>query len=158
MRGSSWLDQIGRLFLAIDYRVWGIIMLAALLLFCVWRRLRYKSWPAQSDCFHLLLGLVGCIGGVTIPIVFLVTKPPAIEMLSGPHLVLIGLAVPVVIFGTAIPRLNSLLFLSQAPSPPPTKDEAKVDLTLANDPRNPETSISPTTNKCSRVPLNTQNS
>jgi hypothetical protein len=113
---------MGRAFLStFDYQVWGITILVVIVGFCLWRRLRYKSWPAQSDCFHLLLSLIGCIGGITIPVVFLITKPPAIDLLSGPHFVLIGLAVPIIIFGAAIPRLKALFFPSEAPSPTTVK-------------------------------------
>ena len=120
---SGRLDSLGRWFLAtIDYQIWGLVILVALLLFCLWRGLRYKSWPARNDYFHLLLSLVGCIGGVTIPVVFLITKPPAIDMLSGPLLVIIGLGIPILIFGEALPRLKSLFFPSEAPRPVAEKE------------------------------------
>ena len=113
---------MGRCFLAtVDYQWWGLTILVVLVGFCIWRRWRYKSWPAQADCFHLLLSLVGCIGGVTIPVVFLITKPPAVDLLTGSHFVLIGLAVPVLIFGAALPRLKALFSPSEAPSPPAKK-------------------------------------
>ena len=112
------LDTTGRWFLAtFDYRVWGIIFFGTLVLFSLWRRFRYKSWPVRDDYLHLLYGLAGCIGGVTIPIVFLLTKPPAIDMLSGPLFIFVGLGVPILIFGEAIPRLKALFFPREAPRP-----------------------------------------
>jgi hypothetical protein len=122
-QSGSHLDRIGRLILAtFDYQAWGGTILVVLVCFCVWRKWRYKSWPAQADCFHVLLSLLGCIGGITIPVVFLMTKPPATDMLAGPHFVLIGLAVPILIFGAALPRLKALFFPSEAPRPVAKKE------------------------------------
>ena len=112
------LDSMGRWFLVtFDYRVWGIAFFCALVLFSLWRRFRYKGWPVRDDYVHMLFSLAGCIGGVTIPIVFLLTKPPAIDMLSGPLFLLVGLGVPILIFGEAIPRLKALFFPPEAPRP-----------------------------------------
>lgn len=112
------LDSAGRWFLAtFDYRVWGIVFFCAFVLFSLWRRCRYKSWPVRDDYVHLLFSLAGSVGGITIPIVFLLTKPPAIDMLSGPLFLLVGLGVPILIFGEAIPRLKALFFPPEAPRP-----------------------------------------
>jgi hypothetical protein len=113
------LDSIGRWILGVfDYRVLGLIILVATILFCVWRRLRYKIWPSRDDCFQVAMSLIGSIGGITAALVFLFTKPPAIEMLSTPMLLFLGLIVPIVIFGNAFPRLKALYFPAQAPKPP----------------------------------------
>ena len=113
------LDAYGRWFLAtFDYRVWGFIFLLVFLLFSLWRRFHYKSWPTRDDFLHLLFSLIGCIGGITAAIVFLVTKPPAVDMLSGPLFLLLGIGVPVLIFGEAIPRLKALFLPPEAPKPP----------------------------------------
>ncbi len=95
----------------------------------------------------MLLSLLGCIGGITIPVVFLITKPPAVELLSGPLLVLVGLAVPILVFGTALPRLNSLLFPAEAPNPLLSKDTTKIELAVASDSRGSATDTSSATNK-----------
>ena len=95
----------------------------------------------------MLLSLLGCIGGITIPVVFLITKPPAIELLSGPLLVLIGLAVPILVFGTALPRLNSMLFPAEAPNPLSSKDTTEVQPALASDSQRPAISTPSITNK-----------
>jgi len=58
------------------------------------------------------------IGGFTVMVVFLLTKPPAIDMLSTQTLALLGLLVPIVIFAKAYPQLKTLLFPPQAPKPP----------------------------------------
>jgi len=113
------LDSIGRWILEVfDYRILGLIVLLAIILFCFWRRLRYKIWPSRDDCFQVAMSLIGSIGGITAALVFLFTKPPAIEKLSTPMLLFLGLIVPIVIFGNAFPRLKALYFPAQAPTPP----------------------------------------
>ncbi len=97
--------------------MYGLIALASVGAFCVWRRLRYHSWPTHLECISLALILPAMIGGLTVPVVFLLTKPPATDMLSTQALVLLGLLVPIVIFGNVYPRLRALLFPPQAPKP-----------------------------------------
>jgi len=116
---GGYLDSAGRWFLAaFDYRLWSLLIILTFVFFTLWRRWRYESWPTRDDYLHLLFSLAGCIGGITIPVVFLLTKPPAIDMLSGPLFLLLGLGVPILIFGEAIPRLKALLFPREAPKPP----------------------------------------
>ena len=113
------LDSTGRQFLSVvDYRVYIFLALVAMLSFCLWRRLRYQSWPTHQDCLTFVLSLCAMISGFTVLVVFLLTKPPAIDMLSTPTLALLGLLVPILIFGNAYPKLRALLFPTQAPKPP----------------------------------------
>jgi hypothetical protein len=113
------LDSIGRWFLeTFDYRVWGILFIATIVLFCLWRRLWYEMWATRNDCFHLALSLIGGIGGITTMVVFLFTKPPAVEMLSTTMLLFLGLALPIMIFGEVLPRLKVLFFPPEVPKPP----------------------------------------
>jgi hypothetical protein len=113
------MDSIGRWFLAtFDYQMWTLIFVGTFLIFAIWRRWYYKSWPSRDDYVHLLFSLGGCIGGVTIPVIFLFTKPPAIEMLSTPLFLMLGLGVPILVFGEAMPRLKALFFPREAPKPP----------------------------------------
>jgi hypothetical protein len=112
------LDSFGRWILEVfDYRVLGLIVLLAILLFCGWRRFRYKIWPSRDDCFQVGMSLIASIGGITAAVVFLFTKPPAIEKLSTPMLLFLGLIVPIVIFGNAFPRLKALYFPEEVPKP-----------------------------------------
>lgn len=116
---SGRLDSIGRWILTFfEYRILGIIFGVTIIVFCFWRRLRYEMWPSKDDCFQLASSLTGTIGGIAAMVVFLFTKPPAIEMLSGTMLVFLGLIVPVVIIGTAFPKLSALFFPKEAPKPP----------------------------------------
>lgn len=113
------LDSVGRWYLeTLDYRIYGLLILVVLCIFFFWRRWRYKSLPSRDDYFTLVINLVGVFGGVTIFVVFLLTKPPAFEVLPSTSLVLIGLLVPIVILGFALPRLRALFFPAQAPRPP----------------------------------------
>jgi heme A synthase len=113
------LDSIGRSFLTtLNYRVYGLLALVALGLFCVWRKRRYKSYPTHQDCIAFVISLGGMIGGITVMVVFLLTQPPAIDMLSGQTLGLVGVLVPIILFGKAYPPLKALLFPPEAPKPP----------------------------------------
>jgi hypothetical protein len=104
------LDSFGRSFLTtFDYRLYSLAILIALIIFCAWRKGRYKSYPTQQDCFDFVTGLIGLVGALIVMAVFLLTKPPAIDALSGQVLGLIGLLVPIIIFGKAGPQLKALL-------------------------------------------------
>jgi hypothetical protein len=61
--------------------------------------------------------------------VFLLTKPPAIDLLPTGTLVIIGVVVPIIMCGSASPKLRALLFPPRAPSPPVATKcvEAKSD-------------------------------
>jgi ABC-type glycerol-3-phosphate transport system permease component len=125
-----WLDLIGRQFLStMDARLCGILILVLMGLFSAYRKLRYRSWPGHQDYIIFVLSLGAMFGAVTVLVVFLLTKPPAIDLLSTQTLVLIGLLVPIIIFGNAYPKLRALLFPPRAPSPPVTAKcvEAKSD-------------------------------
>jgi len=113
------LDSVGRYFLStLDYRLYGLLALVFTGAFALWRKVRYESWPTHQDCIAFVIGLAAMIGGVAVMMVFLLTKPPAVDMLSGEALALLGLLVPFVIFGNAYPRLRALLFPREAPKPP----------------------------------------
>jgi heme A synthase len=116
----GFLDSAGRWFLDnCDYRVGGLVIFCAVGLFVFWRRYRYQSWPRVEDCISLAVSLVGVFGAVGVLVVFLLTKPPAVESLSTTSLILIGLFVPIVVFFYAVPRLWVLLFPPEAPPKPP---------------------------------------
>ena len=116
---TRYLDSLARWILTnCDYPVLGIIIIFVLVVFCFWRKFRYKLWATREDYFHLALSLVGCIGGFSAALVFLFTKPPAVELLSGTTLLFLGLIVPIVVIGTAFPRLKALFFPPEAPKHP----------------------------------------
>ncbi len=116
---TQFLDFVGRWILTkCEYRVLGIIIAFILLGFCFWRRLRYKLWPTHEDYYQLAVGLIGTIGGLSAAIVFLFTRPPAVDLLPGTTILLLGLGMPIIIIGNAYSRLKALFFPPQAPKPP----------------------------------------
>ena len=116
---ARYLDSVARWILTTcDVPILGITIICVLLTFCFWRRFRYDLWPSQKDYFQLALSVIGTIGGFTATLVFLFTKPPAVDLLSAPTLLFLGLIVPIVVIGTAFPQLKALFFPTEAPKPP----------------------------------------
>jgi len=64
------------------------------------------------------------IGGFVVGVVFLLTKPPAVQLLSQHALLTIGILVPIVSFGYAFPRLRALFSPPARPVPPIEKPPA----------------------------------
>jgi hypothetical protein len=124
------LDSIARWILTnCDVPVLSIIFICVLVSFCSWRRLRYKLWPSQKDYFDLTLSLISMMGSITVALVFLFTKPPAVHLLDGATLLFLGLVVPIVVIGTAFPQLKALFLPTEAPKPRDTQrpeDNLKV--------------------------------
>jgi hypothetical protein len=122
------LDSVGRQILSIaEYRSIGVLIAAILVAFVFWRRYKFNDWPGVENCFYVFGSVVAVIGGFLVGVVFLLTKPPAIELLSSQALLSIGIFVPVVSFGYGFPRLRTLFSPPAAPTPPPQdpqKDEA----------------------------------
>ena len=114
------LDSLGRWYLRTDYRIIGLIILAIVLIFTFWRHWRYKSSPSKDDYLTLVLSLLSIAGGLPVCAAFLLTKPPAIDMLPGSAFALIGLLVPIILFGYGLPKLKVLFFPQQAPLQAPS--------------------------------------
>ena len=89
-----------------------------LVIFFFWRRCAYKSWPNVEECFLLALNVLSVFGAIAVLIVFLFTKPPAIEALSTHSLDIIGVFVPIAVFGYALPKIRALFFPGEVPAPP----------------------------------------
>jgi len=102
-----------------DYRHYGLLIAAAIVLLILWRRLRHGSWPGHEDYIALITSLVGILGGTTIGIVFLLTKPPAIDLLPSQSLLLVGLFTPIVMYSYTFPRIRALLFPPEIAEKPP---------------------------------------
>jgi MFS superfamily sulfate permease-like transporter len=119
------LDSAGRQILAFaEYRNLGVLVVLVLLVFVFWRRRRFKKWPGVDDCIYVCTNALAIIGGFVVGVVFLLTRPPAIELLSQQALLTIGIFVPIVSLGYAFPRLRALFSPSTLPVPrtekPPT--------------------------------------
>ncbi len=121
------LDSMGRWFLGItDYRHYGLFIAAVLICFTIWRRRRYGSWPGHEDYVAVVTSIVAILGATTTGIVFLLTKPPAVELLPSQSLLLIGLFLPIVVYSYALPRLRGLFLPPEVEEKPP-KDEPSAD-------------------------------
>jgi hypothetical protein len=112
------LNSTARSYLqAVDYRIYSLLIVLTVIGFLFWRRRRYDSWPSAEQCINLVIDLLAIIGAFTIGLVFLLTKPPAIELLPAESLALIGLIVPIIVIGYALSKLRGLFFPPQAPKP-----------------------------------------
>lgn len=122
------LDSAGRQILQFaEYRVIGLTILLFLAIFLTWRRYKFGAWPSIEESFSAVTTALGIVGAVTVGVVFLFTKPPAIELLSSQALLIIGISVPVLSFGYAFPRLR-VLFLPPPSGPPPAQPEERQQL------------------------------
>jgi len=111
-----------------DYRYYGLLISAAIVLLILWRRFRYRSWPRLEDYIALITSIVGILGGTTIGIVFLFTKPPAIDLLPSQSLLLVGLFTPILMYSYTFPRIRALLFPPQiAEKPPAIEQDSKAE-------------------------------
>jgi hypothetical protein len=106
-----------------DYRYYGLLIAVAIGLLIIWRRLKDGSWPRLEDYIALITCIVGILSGTTIGIVFLFTKPPAIDLLPSQSLLLIGLFTPIVMYSYTFPRIRALLFPPQIAEKPPTEEQ-----------------------------------
>ncbi len=114
----SSLDLIGREILQKnDYRLVAIVSLLIVLLFALVRRLRFRAWPSVTDCLRVALSLITLWSALLVGVVFLLTRPPAIESLSSTELSIMGLVTVVAVFGLVVPDLKLLIF-------PPQEDAA----------------------------------
>ena len=117
------LDRIARGFLQhSDYRVGGLAsLLLCAALACI-RHFRSNSRPTIVEFLGGVLGLLSVYSGFTVAIVFLATKPPAFQFLSGDGLTLAGITTLV---GTAYLGWRQIVasFFPPQPPPPPPKIE-----------------------------------
>jgi len=124
---GGFLDSAGRQLLALaEYRNLGIVLVLVLLIFVFSRHRTLNAWPGVEDCVNVCTNTLAIIGGLIVGVVFLLTKPPALELLSQQALLTIGIFVPIVSLGYALPRMRAL-FSPPVPPGPPTKEELKAE-------------------------------
>ncbi len=125
--GGGLLDSAGRQLVQLaEYRIVGLAILLLLAIFAIWRRWKFGSWPIVEECFAVFTTVLGIVGAFIVGAVFLLTKPPAVDLLSPQALLIIGVAVPVMIFGYTFPRLRAL-FWPAPPGAPPVQPTGKED-------------------------------
>ena len=110
------INALGLLFLrSADYRyvALGTIGLYALLSLLTLKR--HGTWPGMEASVHGILGLLSLCGTVAIGCVFLLTKPPAIDMLSDDSRGAIGLVCIVVMGGLGIREVKTIFFDGKNP-------------------------------------------
>jgi hypothetical protein len=74
-----------------DYRTSGVAALVVCIALSIVRQIRSRTRPSLAEFLSGVLGILGAFTGVTVAIIFLLTKPPAIEYLSGDGLILAGI-------------------------------------------------------------------
>lgn len=117
IQGGGLLDAVGKQILQFaEYRIVGVLIGLVVIAFVFCRRWKSAAWSAVEDCIYVCTNGLAVVGGFLVGVVFLFTKPPAIELLSQQAPIIIGLFVPIVSFGYAFPRLRALF---SPPGPPP---------------------------------------
>ncbi len=108
------INSLGLLILkAADYRLVALATLGLYLLLSLIPLTRHGAWPGMEESIHGVLGLLSLFGTVTIGCVFLLTKPPAIDMLSDDSRGAIGLVCVVVMGLLGIIEVRSVFFSSK---------------------------------------------
>lgn len=103
------LDSAGRWILQqSDYRVVALFTLAIVVGFAYYRRHRYGEWPSVIECISVALNLLTLCSALTVGVVFLLTKPPAVDSISPEALAVAALVTVIAVFGHVAPKLKSL--------------------------------------------------
>jgi hypothetical protein len=111
------LDAWGRYLLQLsDYRDVGVCIVLLWLVFVGIRRLPYRSWPPVADHVTVIMGIFSLWGVLVQAVVFLMTKPPALELLSQTDLVLVSVVCLVVVFVVVGPAIFRLFFPAEVRS------------------------------------------
>ena len=119
------LNQLGRTLLRyMDYRIGGLIALVICTLLTIGRRIRFGTRPTILEFFNGALGITSIYGGILVAIVFLLTKPPAVEYLSGGDLMLTAI---VTLVGTMYLGWSQLKAGFFPPRPPTTQEPLPSD-------------------------------
>jgi hypothetical protein len=118
------LNQAGRAILRhMDYRICGLVALALCAFLTVLRRVRFGTKTTIFEFFTGVLAIASIYGGVLIAVTFLLTKPPAIEYLSGGDLMLTAIVTLVGTMYLGWSQLKAGFF----PPRPPTDKELQSD-------------------------------
>jgi hypothetical protein len=120
------LDSVGRWLLRhFDYRVCGLLTLVLVMAFLGKRKWAQGGWPPILETLLAAASFLFILGGLLVMVVFLFTKPPAIDDLSPTTLSLIGIFVPIATGYLGWDKLHGAFFPSKPP--PPESGEAQSD-------------------------------
>jgi len=122
------LDSAGRTILhASDYRIVAIIALVACAGFWLLRKKQGASAPDIAEFLRLVASLFSIFGALTIGVVFLLTRPPAIELVSPETLAIVGVVVLISVTHQSGTDIWALLATKPKPStqasPPVTSSQ-----------------------------------
>jgi hypothetical protein len=92
-----------------------------------YRWVRYRSLPTTGDCLQVVYSLLAFCSALIVFVVFVLTKPPAINALSGTELSMVGLLTIIAVVGRVYPDLKELFN--------PSEFRGKVPSTLKKSPK-----------------------
>lgn len=103
------LNAIGRAYLDyVDYRVSSLSIMLILAVIILHRRVKLKHWLPLQDIIRAALGFLMVSTAVTIFCVFLLTKPPYLDALSGENLSTTTFIAFLVMFGFGATEVTRL--------------------------------------------------
>lgn len=110
------INAIGLLLLrSADYRYVALGTIGLYTILSLLTLKRHGAWPGMEASLHGILGLLSLFGTVAIGCVFLLTKPPAIDMLSDDSRGAIGLVCIVVMGALGIREVKTIFFDGKNP-------------------------------------------
>jgi hypothetical protein len=118
------LNGAGKVLLQhMDYRICGLVVLVLCTVLTILRRVRLGMKTTILEFFTGAFALISIYGGMLIAITFLLTKPPAIEYLSGGDIMLSAIVTLVGTMYLGVGQLKAVFF----PPKPPTDTELLSD-------------------------------
>ena len=112
--GGGLLDAVGKQILQFaEYRVVGVLIGLVLITFVFWRRYKSAAWPAVEDCIYVCTNALAVVGGFLVGVVFLLTRPPAIELLSQQAPIIIGPLCADCEFWICVPKTSCVVFATR---------------------------------------------
>ncbi|HXU29569.1 MAG TPA: hypothetical protein VN851_03240 [Thermoanaerobaculia bacterium] len=103
------LDLIGRAYLDhVDYRVSNLAIMLLIGVIAIHRRAKLKQWVPLQDVVRAALGFLMISTALTIFCVFMLTKPPYLEALSGDNLSTTAFITVFVMLGLGISEIAKL--------------------------------------------------
>ena len=123
MSTKAILDRAGREIvhaLVDNYTLIGISLVLLIVVFIYWRKFRYGEWPTITDCLVVVFSIFTMLTGTTVAVVFLMTTPPAVDLLPTSTLLIVGLGNLIVGFAYAFPKFWDAF---NPPAPDPQDDK-----------------------------------